>query len=55
MAEKEIALFREQMGWLSDKKFDPEAWKSPMGTGSEAIFGKECLLVKMIRELKFLP
>ena len=55
MAEKKIALFREQKERLNDKKFDPKAWKSPMGTGDEAIFEKECLLVKIVRELKFLP
>lgn len=53
MAEKEIALIREQMERLNDKKFDLEAWKSHTEIYLEPIFGKDCSVVKMIRELKY--
>ena len=53
MAEKEIALLRERIERLSDKKFDLEAWKNHTEIYLEPIFGKDSSVVKMIRELKY--
>ncbi|MDX9883255.1 MAG: hypothetical protein RBS73_14430 [Prolixibacteraceae bacterium] len=53
MAEKEIALIREQMERLNDKKFDLEAWKNHTEIYLEPVFGKDSPVIKMIRELKY--
>jgi flagellar motility protein MotE (MotC chaperone) len=53
MAEKEIALLRELIERLDDKKFDLEAWKNHTEIYLEQIFGKDSSVVKMIRDLKY--
>ncbi len=53
MAEKEIALLRDQIGKLSDPRFDLEAWKNQTIIFLERIFGKESSKVKLIRELHY--
>jgi len=53
MAEKEIALLREQIERLNDKMFDLEAWKNHTEIYLERIFGKESSILKMIQELKY--
>lgn len=53
MAEKEIALLKEQIDRLDDKKFDLEAWKNRTYMFLERIFGKESPKLKMIRELHY--
>ncbi len=41
MAEKEIALLREQLAKLDEPKFDFDAWKNHTLIFLERIFGKE--------------
>lgn len=53
MAEKEIALLKEQVERLNDAKFDLEAWKNQTIIFLERIFGKESSKVKLIRELHY--
>ena len=53
MAEKEIALLKEQMERLNDARFDLEAWKNQTIIFLERIFGKESSKVKLIRELHY--
>ncbi len=53
MAEKEIALLKEQIERLSEKKFDLEAWKNHTIIFLERIFGKESSKIKMIKELAY--
>ncbi len=53
MAEKEIALLKEQMERLHDARFDLEAWKNQTIIFLERIFGKESSKVKLIRELHY--
>ncbi|HOY50166.1 MAG TPA: hypothetical protein P5086_12305 [Prolixibacteraceae bacterium] len=53
MAEKEIALLRDQIGKLSDPRFDLEAWKNQTIIFLERIFGKESSKVKLIKELHY--
>lgn len=53
MAEKEIALLRELIDRLADPKFDLDAWKNHAEVYLEPIYGKDSLLAKMIRELKY--
>ena len=53
MAEKEIALLREQIEKLNDARFDLEAWKNQTIIFLERIFGKESSKVKLIRELHY--
>ncbi len=53
MAEKEIALLKEQIARLDEKKFDLDAWKNRTGIFLERIFGKESPKLKMIQELHY--
>ena len=53
MAEKEIALLKEQLERLGDAKFDLEAWKNQTIIFLERIFGKESSKVKLIRDLHY--
>ncbi len=53
MAEKEIAMLKEQAERLNDAKFDLEAWKNQTIIFLERIFGKESSKVKLIRELHY--
>ena len=53
MAEKEIALLKEQIESLNEKKFDLEAWKNHTIIFLERIFGKESSKIKMIKSLSY--
>jgi flagellar motility protein MotE (MotC chaperone) len=53
MAEKEIALLKEQIARLDEKKFDLEAWKNRTEMFLERIFGKESAKLKMIQNLHY--
>lgn len=53
MAENEIALIREQIERLNDKRFDLEAWKNQTMIYLERIFGKESTKVKLIKDLHY--
>ncbi len=53
MAEREIALLKDQIKKLEDKKFDLEAWKNHTVIFLERIFGKESSKIKMIKELAY--
>ena len=53
MAEKEIALLKEQIHRLDDKKFDLDAWKNRTEIFLERIFGKESSKLKMIQNLHY--
>ncbi len=53
MAEKEIALLKEQIERLNEKRFDLEAWKSHTIIFLERIFGKENSKIKMIKSLAY--
>jgi len=53
MAEKEIALLKEQIKRLEDKKFDLEAWKNHTIIYLERIFGKDNSKIKMIKDLAY--
>ena len=53
MAEKEIALLKEQIERLNEKKFDLEAWKNQTVIFLERIFGKESTKVKLIKDLHY--
>lgn len=53
MADKEIALLKEQISRLDDKKFDLEAWKNRTIIFLERIFGKENSKIKMIQNLHY--
>ncbi len=53
MAEKEIALLKEQISRLDEKKFDLEAWKNHTTIFLERIFGKDSSKIKMLRELHY--
>lgn len=53
MAEKEIALLKEQIARLDDKKFDLEAWKNHTVIFLERIFGKDSPKLKMIQNLHY--
>lgn len=53
MAEKEIALLKEQIARLDEKKFDLEAWKNRTVIFLERIFGKESQKLKMIQNLHY--
>ncbi len=49
MAEKEIALLKEQIDRLDEKNFDLEAWKNHTIIFLERIFGKDNSKIKMIK------
>ena len=53
MAEKEIALLKNQREKLADKSFDLEAWKNQTLLFLHRIFGPGHAIVKMISELKY--
>ncbi|MDX1284332.1 MAG: hypothetical protein R3182_04950, partial [Draconibacterium sp.] len=53
MAEKEIALLREQLVRLDEKKFDLEAWKNHTLIFLERIFGKDSSKLKLIQEIHY--
>ncbi len=53
MAEKEIALLKEQIARLDEKKFDLEAWKNHTIIFLERIFGKDSSKIKMIKDLRY--
>lgn len=53
MAEKEIALLKEQVERLNEKKFDLEAWKNHTIIFLERIFGKDSTKIKMIKNLAY--
>ena len=53
MAEKEIALLREQLSRLDDPKFELDAWKNHCLIFLERIFGKENTKLKLIRDLHY--
>ena len=53
MAKKEIALLKEQILKLNNKKFDLEAWKNHTIIFTERIFGKDSSKVKMIKDLNY--
>lgn len=53
MAEKEIALLKEQIERLNEKNFDLEAWKNQTLIFLERIFGKDNSKIRMIKELTY--
>jgi hypothetical protein len=53
MAEKEIALLKEQLARLEEKKFDFDAWKNHTLIFLERIFGKENSKLSLIKELHY--
>lgn len=53
MAEKEIALLKQQLTRLDESKFDLEAWKNHTLIFLERIFGKDNSKLKLIRELRY--
>jgi len=53
MAEKEIALLREQLAKLDEPKFDFDAWKNHTLIFLERIFGKENSKIHLIKELRY--
>ena len=53
MAQKEIALLKNQLASLNEKKFDLEAWKKHTIIFLERIFGKDSSKVTMIKGLHY--
>ncbi|HDR52331.1 MAG TPA: hypothetical protein ENN90_12035, partial [Mariniphaga anaerophila] len=53
MAEKEIALLKEQIERLGEEKFDLEAWKNRTVIFLERVFGKDSPRLKMIQNLHY--
>jgi len=53
MAEKEIALLREQLAKLDEKKFDLEAWKNHTLILLERIYGANNSRIQMIKNLRY--
>jgi len=53
MAEKEIALLKEQLSRLNDPKFELDAWKNHCLIFLERIFGKDSSKLKLIRDLHY--
>ncbi|AHW58935.1 hypothetical protein FH5T_03175 [Draconibacterium orientale] len=53
MAEKQIALLREQLAKLDEKKFDLDAWKTHTLIFLERIFGKDNSKLKLIQDLHY--
>ncbi len=53
MVEKEIALLKEQIERLNEKRFDLEAWKNHTIIFLERIFGNDSSKIKMIKELGY--
>jgi len=53
MAEKQIAILREQLAKLDEKKFDLDAWKTHTLIFLERIFGKDNSKLKLILDLHY--
>jgi len=53
MAEKEIALLKDQLARLNDPKFEFDAWKNHTLIFLERIFGKDNSKLKSIRDLHY--
>lgn len=53
MAEKEIALLKQQIERLDEKRFDLSAWKNRTILFLERIFGNDSPKLKMINELHY--
>ncbi|HPF52507.1 MAG TPA: hypothetical protein PK335_13070 [Draconibacterium sp.] len=53
MAEKEIALLKEQLSRLDDPKFELDAWKNHCLIFLERIFGKDNSKLRLIRDLHY--
>lgn len=53
MAEQEIAILKEQLARLDEKKFDLEAWKNHTLIFLERIFGRESSKLNLIKELHY--
>jgi len=53
MAKQEIALLKEQLAKLDEKKFDLEAWKNYTLIFLERIFGKENSKLNLIKDLHY--
>lgn len=53
MAEQEIALLKQQLARLDEKKFDFDAWKNHTLIFLERIFGKENSKINLIKELHY--
>lgn len=53
MAEKEIALLKQQIDLLNEKRFDLDAWKNRTILFLERIFGNDSSKIKMISELHY--
>lgn len=53
MAEKEIALLKQQIERLDEKRFDLSAWKNRTILFLERIFGNDSPKLKMISELHY--
>lgn len=53
MAQKEIALLKEQLTRLDEPGFDLEAWKNHTLIFLERIFGKDNSKLRLIRELRY--
>jgi hypothetical protein len=53
MAKQEIALLKEQLAKLDEKKFDFEAWKNHTLIFLERIFGRENSKINLIKELRY--
>ncbi|WP_319231819.1 hypothetical protein [Draconibacterium orientale] len=53
MAEKQIAILREQLAKLDEKKFDLDAWKTHTLIFLEHIFGKDNSKLKLIQDLHY--
>jgi hypothetical protein len=53
MAKQEIALLKEQLAKLDEKKFDLDAWKNHTLIFLERIFGKENSKINLIKELRY--
>ena len=53
MAEKQIAILREQLAKLDEKKFDLDAWKTHTLIFLERIFGKDNSKLKLIHDLHY--
>ncbi|WP_297100867.1 hypothetical protein [uncultured Draconibacterium sp.] len=53
MAEKQIAILREQLAKLDEKKFDLDAWKTHTLIFLERIFGRDNSKIKLIQDLHY--
>ena len=53
MADREIALLKEQIERLNEPRFDLEAWKNQTVIFLERIFGKDSSKVRLVRDLHY--